>query len=655
MKKVETFTLFASFCLLIIASGCKSLKKLSASQAFQSKEYALAEQLYTKKYNAAEKEEDLASFAYYAGKSCLYQGKFNAAAAWFQLSSDAVQDPKTTLELAFSLKRAEKYDAAAIAFQNLSQKFPNQPLYRREIAICKSNQDWIKRIDSTAQFVIEGLDDVNTNYSEFCPVFDRASKLYFSSDRKQTNKSELYAWSLHPFMDIYRLKNNGDVEKIPGDINSGDHEAVFCFNADESIALYTSCSSHDADNTYCKIAQAKVSSFRWEYDHTFDLGGGRSNDKHPALHHSDSVLVFSSDRSGGIGKTDLYISYLNGDQWSKPELLPARINTEGQELFPVWQGDTLYFSSDGLPGFGSLDIFKTYRLSSGEWASPQNLKYPFNSGADDFGLTPDTTLAWGDSLVYKYLFTSNRFQTKGDDILSISLLSDKSQDSLTSKPIFSIRLQLNFYSAGMYRGGISKAPLDSILITEGSSITVNTGTKNSITLDLPANSTFDFKFGRRQHLNQNLSLNTVAVPRDLTHDSTLIIVQEISLTPFEENKEFVLENVFYDFDKANLREESHHALDQLVRLLNSNPKVNIRLGAHTDCRGDETYNKKLAVARADSVIDYLVKQGISITRMTPVPYGEDDPAINCACADCTEEQHQLNRRTTFTIEIDRSR
>ena len=93
MKKVETFTLFVSFCLLIVASGCKSLKKLSASQAFQSKEYALAEQLYTKKYNAAKKEEDLASFAYYAGKSCQYQGKFNAAAAWFQLSSDAVQDP----------------------------------------------------------------------------------------------------------------------------------------------------------------------------------------------------------------------------------------------------------------------------------------------------------------------------------------------------------------------------------------------------------------------------------------------------------------------------------------------------------------------------------------------------------------------------------
>ena len=314
-----------------------------------------------------------------------------------------------------------------------------------------------------------------------------------------------------------------------------------------------------------KIFTSTLKEGKWSKPQPFFLNSDEYSVGHPALAPDGKSLYFVSDMKGGFGETDIFFCTRNGDQWSEPVNLGAKVNTSGKEMFPfVAANGDLYFASDGLPGFGGLDLFITRKIDT-NWVTPRNLGQPVNSSYDDLSVAISDTVGMG-------LFSSNRPGGLGsDDIYIFSIISPD----------------------------LSKPPTLPIV---------------SVT-------------------------NEVVPPPKMAMD-TLVT-----------DKPYRLENIYYDFDKWNIRDDAKQSLDQLVALMKGYP-ISVELGSHTDCRGSEIYNLDLSQRRAESAVQYIISRGIVPGRITAKGFGKSQPANRCNCASgiqCTETEYQFNRRTEFRI------
>ncbi len=300
---------------------------------------------------------------------------------------------------------------------------------------------------------------------------------------------------------------------------------------------------------------------------------------------------------------------------------------------------------------GGLDIFKTYSIGNGKWSNPQNLKYPINSGADDFGFVVDPNFYSSEDQRLKGVITSNRNFENKDDLFDFVLLkNDQLKKELPSKFTFKANIQFQFmeFDSKSTVSSNSKS-LDSVSINSSSiPFSLNTKAKSSINLELATEQVMKFTFSKTNYLNTSFEIR-IELPEKLTSDSVLTIQQVILMTPIEKGKEYLLNNVYYDFDKSELRDESFASLDYLVNLLKANDRIKLEIRSYTDCRGEEDYNLQLSRRRAQSVVDYLVSQGIDLSRLFSKGNGESQPVTTCICEQCTDDEHQQNRRTTFLI------
>jgi outer membrane protein OmpA-like peptidoglycan-associated protein len=349
-------------------------------------------------------------------------------------------------------------------------------------------------------------------------------------------------------------------------------------------------------------------------------------------------------------------------EWSTPKRLPRTINTPKDENFPSFDKDTLYFSSDGHGGVGGLDILRTYPIGSDGYATPFNLLPPVNSGADDFGISFSPKLnSEGRKQGY---FSSSRgdgldriYEVEQlppppppvpeiDPIDSTIIVKTPSWilDIVVVEPILSIPDNPGSRVVGVKPLESATIEVDPASFTENL-VVIEPGEWN---LSLAENTQYRFLAKAPGYLSQDESFSTIGMKKvDGAADQRFEL--EIQLNKIYAGREIVLDDIYYDFDKSDIRSDAEPTLRELARDLQLNPELRIRLGSHTDCRGGDAYNRALSQRRAESAVQFLIDQGIDASRLEAVGFGEDVARTDCACSRCTEEDHQLNRRTTFAI------
>jgi outer membrane protein OmpA-like peptidoglycan-associated protein len=309
---------------------------------------------------------------------------------------------------------------------------------------------------------------------------------------------------------------------------------------------------------------------------------------------------------------------------------------------------------------GGLDVFKTWKTTNGAWAPVQNLKPPLNSGADDFGFIIDFQAKKSQDVLQVGYFTSNRPEGSGsDDIYRFEKRMPPPEPIEPEPPVLAYKMILEGYvlekiyaeadnpdTKVLGRKPLSGATVKVTIGKEVKNFTV--GEDGFFTFELAENTDYQFIAAKDGYLTGDNVFTTKGIGKDPKNPVQTFEV-EIVLNKIFVNREIVLEDIYYDFDKWDIRADARPTLDKLARELQLNPKIRIQLSSHTDCRGNDRYNEDLSQKRAQSAVDYLISKGVSPERVAAKGYGETSPKANCACTRCSEEEHQLNRRTAFTI------
>lgn len=640
--------LLLTFLLLFIAA-C-AIQRADPEKYFNVKEYHKALLLYKDAFVKEKAGQEQAKLAFRIAQCYKYQAEYKSSLQWFKIAYEKGYGFKALEELAFGLKQQEDYQEAIQAFKKLENEVKTKNQYRKEVSICKLAEAW-KVENPLFYYNVTNHQDINSEFSDFSGSYDAKGNIYFSSDRIGSTGKEIYAWTGRLHTDLYRWNVVDRTIDNLSILNSKSHEGAPSLAILKKKIYFTHCSKNNTNDAYCQIFESTITNDEIGEPTQLDLFCDECNNMQAAIHKSDSILVFSSDRNKAQGKFDLFISFKVNDEWSEPKSLPDNINSDGNESFPTWYNDTLYFSSDGHVGMGGLDIFKTYSIGNGKWSNPQNLKYPINSGADDFGFVVDPNFYSSEDQRLKGVITSNRNFENKDDLFDFVLLkNDQLKKELPSKFTFKANIQFQFmeFDSKSTVSSNSKS-LDSVSINSSSiPVVLNTKAKSSISLELATEQVMKFTFSKTNYLNTSFEIR-IELPEKLTTDSVLTIQQVILMTPIEKGKEYLLNNVYYDFDKSDLRDESFASLDYLVNLLKANDRIKLEIRSYTDCRGEEDYNLQLSQRRAQSVVDYLVSQGIDLSRLFSKGNGESQPVTTCICEQCTDDEHQQNRRTTFLI------
>ncbi len=655
--------------------ACSYPEKITDGKtAYDRRQYAVAIDMLPKEYNKAKNRTEKAAIAYMLGESFRRNNKPKEAAEWYQKAADDRYGKDEQLQVARMNQYQEQYDAASQAYKSAGQQLGDVNYYREQMQACKSAKTWLAQKDSTG-YKLESL-VLNTKDNDFAPALYANDTLVFSSDRKSEKDKKNYKWTDKPFFDLYASTGTkSEARQWAAGFNQKFHQGTPNFNKDYTEVFYCNCGS-DANEPidYCQIWTAKKEGNKWAEPTQVKLGEPQANFMHPFLVELDNggrLLYFASNSKQGYGGYDLYSSvWLVAEQkWAVPRNLGSAINSKYNEAFPFVEQDTLYFSSDGWAGMGGLDIFKAEKsANSGAWKNVQNLRAPMNSGGDDFGIIVQPNPNPADTMVLKVGFvTSNRQGGRGgDDIYSFVKKriitappadTPKIVDTLPKKPQFVIRLEgvvkekryKNPNNPNSEVDGLQPLLAASVQTSnEDTVFTFGVEDEGVFNLNLTANKVYTFRASKEGYFNQDKSISTQGIIIDSLKADTVIRV-ELVLEKIFANQEIVLENIYYDYDKANIRDDAKPTLDELASVLKKNPQIKIQLASHTDCRGAADYNQKLSQRRAESAVLYLTEKGIAQEKMTAKGYGEASPSTTCKCETCSEDEHQKNRRTTFMV------
>ncbi|MBK8955764.1 MAG: OmpA family protein [Saprospiraceae bacterium] len=642
--------IFIVFFIVCLYSCSYQYKIRTGDQAFSVKQYAKAASFYKSEYTQSPSEAEKAEKAYKLGLCAKFASDYTQALYWFRTAYDLNFGPDALREYAVALKFNGEYEAAANAFGLYGDEIKRPSEVRKDIQICKLMQQW-SQTPTNYSYQVSEVRGLNFDGSAYgYQKFSGDEWLFVAEKWKETLKQKnKFEWTGRPFSDLF--VKAGETVKSFDFFNSPANEGAFCYS-DKSMRFFmTRCDKIINGKELCKIYESTRNRQSWSEPEEMIFFEEPSSQMHPAMHASDSIFVFSSDHIKGEGKFDLFYMIKSGEDWSDPVNFGESINTDGDEVFPVWYGDTLFFSSSGITGMGGLDIFKTHLTSTGQWAPPVNLRNPINSEADDFHFFVDTASPRKEREVMRAYFSSNRGDSGLDRIYMVSV-SEKVEETSPwpEKPNykFEILAKIKFVEPGSYAGSEQKI-LDSInFIDKSSKMNFNTGSGKILTLKLQQDTKFEFVITRPGYLNRDIMFATPDAPV-LDRDSTFTMELVYELIPLVYNKEFLLKELYYDFDKWDIREDAVASLLELRDIMLKNPKVNVLIGSHTDCRGLPDYNKELSEKRARSAVQWLQQNGVAETRMTYKGFGSEFPAASCECQLCTETQHQFNRRSTFQL------
>jgi peptidoglycan-associated lipoprotein len=622
-----------------LLSGCATSGGGSkADKRFARGEYETAIELYKADVT---KGKNVVAANYRVAESYRLSNRIEQAESYYKAALDGglkVADARFYYGLA--LKANGKYDEAAQQFDAYAQANPSRPLAPRAELESRNAKMANTIVALRSNNEVASLDQINTPSSEFgSTIMPDTKELVFASGRE----GKKYLGNGENFVDLYAVKfddaakmTGGSVRKLEPLFNTEDkHEASATYTPDGKTMVFAR--SNNGTKKGLLSVDLWISYFKngaWSEPVLANINDRTADDFSPAFAPDGQTLYFASSRKGGLGGNDLYRATLgtNG-RFSPTENLGDQVNTAGNENFPAVAPDgTLYFSSDGQPGLGKLDIFTL------EKGKVTNLGAPINSAGDDFA-PYFTTKEMG-------IFSSNRAGGKGSDDLY----------TFRRKPLKLV----TFYADGtvMTRnektGATAPASNEEVVLFDPNgqklqTVTTDAEGKFSLKLDSAA-AAYSLVADRPGFFTARAPLSTVGrkpsqdqLPNEM---NDIRIPVAMTLTEIVKNRAIRVENIFYDYDKADIRPDAAAELDKLVETLNDNPKITIELSSHTDSRGKDAYNQALSQRRAQSAVDYIISKGIDKSRITAKGYGETRPEIKNAK---TEEEYQRNRRTEFKV------
>jgi peptidoglycan-associated lipoprotein len=661
MSKTSSLSVLSLLILFFFfLSSCTYTQKIRDGRtAVERKQYAVAVKLLDKEYNKSKSRVEKGKLAFILGESFRELNKSDQSIQWFRIAYDNQYGVEALQEYAYALKRAERYEEAIRAFKDLGIEIGSPYEYRREIQACEIAQGWknVKNPEYTIQLM-----DFNTGFADYSPSIYKDNQLVITSDRTTSTGDDTYNWTGNSFSDLFLVDlQTKSVTNFDKTINSPDNEGAISFNKNYTEAYFTRCFGSKKEDAHCKLMTSQAVGDNWSPPRTLDFIQDGINYGHPAISDDGKSLYFSCNHPDGWGGYDIWVSEKDGDgEWGPPQLLGRSINTPGNEKFPFIDKDTLYFASDFHPGMGGLDIFKTYRLSNGSWAPAYNLKPPINSGGDDFGIVIDYNTPRPEDVLQIGYFSSTRDLGLGnDDIYRFEKRIPVIEEVVEKPEDIEYKMILDgFVLEKIYQNPID--PNSRVLGRKplpGAEVNIQFGRKTEtaivgedgmFTLELEENTNYSFTGSKENYLTNRTTFSTAGIGKDPANPVQRFEV-EVVLDKIFLDREIRLENIYYDFDKWDIRDDAKPTLDKLTENLNLNPGIRIQLGSHTDCRGADRYNEDLSQKRAQSAVDYLISKGIDASRLVAKGYGERFPEINCICSRCTEEEHQMNRRTTFKI------
>ncbi|MCP3933621.1 MAG: OmpA family protein [Bacteroidetes bacterium] len=649
--------------LALLINGCTYTQKIRDGRtAFERKQFSVAIPMLKKEFNKEKSRVEKGKIAFLLGESYKNLTQNDYAIEWYKNAYDNQYGIEALEEYAFTLKRNQQYAEAMAAFKELGIEIGSPYEYRREISACEIAIGWQ---DTPSEEFSVKLAEFNSRHADYSPSIYKNNQLVFTSDRMASTGEDIYNWTGNEYSDLFVVGiNSNEVESFSQQINSTFNEGTATFNKTFTEVYFTRCFGGKGNDQYCKLMMSKANGNFWSPPKILEFVENNVNYGHPSLSNDGNTLYFSSNHSEGWGGFDIYASQRTLDGWDIPKLLSRSINTPGDEKFPYVIADTLYFASDFHTGMGGLDIFKTYKLTNGYWAPVQNLKPPINSGGDDFGLIIHEAASKNAEIIQSGYFTSTRYDGAGSDDIYVfeqRTPPPPSPEEIAEEPkeiIYKMTLE-GYVVEKIYEDPgdpnskvLGRKPLaDSkvnIKINGAEDKNITLGEDGFFTFELDQNTVYDFIASKDNFLNNSETFSTEGIGKDPNNPVQKFEV-EILLDKIFRNKEIRLENIYYDFDKWDIREDAMPTLNDLAQNLLLNPEIRIQLASHTDCRGNARYNEDLSQKRAQSAVDYLISKGIESDRLTAKGFGEAVLEINCPCSRCSEEEHQRNRRTTFTI------
>ncbi len=651
--------------ILFLIHACTYVQKIqNGSMAYERKQYAVAVDMLKKEFSKEKSRVEKGKLAFKLAKSYSALQKNFEAIDWYKIAYDNSAGIDALKEYAFALKKNEQYKEAQQAFKELGIEIGSPYEYRKEISACKIAADWKKEKNN---YDIENL-DWNSPKSDYSPTLYTDNQILFTSDRASSNGEEVYNWTGNDFSDLFLTSSEGNVNAFPAPINTAKNEGTATFNGDFTEMIFTRCfDNNERNDQFCQLMQSSREGDAWSEPIVLNFTQPDIRYGHPSLTKDGGKLYFACNDPEGWGGFDIWVSERTPEGWGIPKLLSRSINTIGDEKFPFIDADTLYFSSTKHTGMGGLDIFKSYQIDDNRWSSVQNLKPPINSGSDDFGFIIDYQSKLKEKQLQIGYFSSSRLDGKGlDDIYRYEKLvpppppvePEKPKEVEKTKAIVYQLLLKGFVVEKIYqdpnnpsskvlgRRPLANAKVDAKLGNKN--IPVQTKDDGSFELELDFEKDYYFFGSKEGYLNNDERFSTRGIAKD-PKNPVQEFELEILLDKIFKNREIVLDNIYYDFDKWDIREDAKPTLNELARVLAQNPTLNIQLSSHTDCQGNPNYNQSLSQKRAQSAVTYLVSQGISSERLTAVGYGENSLLIDCQCQRCNDDEHQANRRTTFKI------
>ena len=703
------------FSALIMLTACRSGQINRGDAAYDNMAYKKAIKHYEKALKVREDSKLHAKIAASYGKM---NNTAKAEEHYIMAMEDENASANVKLGYAKTLLANGKKEEGLDALNRYLIEYPEDTSAREWSLKATTEGEFGEYHQSRIKVELVDLPQFTAAFSAY-PVKDY---LYFSAEREVKEGEKKNPWNGKSFLDIYRIRHASPFdlkssEVAEENINTTLHDGPLSIDAGGANA-YITRSAMKTNNKRkldeADVNQLKISSFTidnkgvWKYSEDLPLNEPNSSSMHPSITDDGKTLFFASDRTGGVGETDIYMVSFDGYNWGEPRNLGLTINTPGNDVFPFSrQKDTLFFASNGHGGMGGLDIFIT-TFDGRRWSHPRNLKAPFNTNFDDFSLFrsvdgkngffssnrggPDQIYIWelqdpqflivgkvvdfdkepvnhalvmlSSELKVDSLYTdangnferpidwNSNYEVSGKSETRISDTATVSTMGLEKSDTFRVELNMEgpeYWVRGYVIDKNSKQRLTDVnvelLNSEESKINViKTNVSGEFVFRLDRNEAYSIYGNKKKYFTRKETVSTIGLKESKTFEVVL------ELEEVKEKTTIVLNNIYYDFDKWNIRKDAVGDLDNLLRFMKNNPGIKIEMSSHTDSRGTSNYNLVLSDKRAKSAMDYLVERGVNSTLMQFKGYGESKLVNECKDGViCTEQKHQANRRTEFTV------
>jgi peptidoglycan-associated lipoprotein len=635
---------------LLFLYGCGGGNSFEKAKKYEdAKKYFDASQIYKKIYSSSKDKNEKALAAIKASETFKQVGNIKEADKWL---NNAIKQNSTAPEVNLMKAKVfiynELYTDALKSLNDYKKESKNDTMGDYLTGVATNGLKWKKE---KSKYIVENLKVVNTKFFDFAPAVFKKDLMIFTSDREGGINKTPYSWTGYTFSDFYKSERNkktgnwGSPILIKDKLNTKFNDGSGNFDS-KGVFYCTQCNGKKGEGMHCNIYQTELKNKDWDEPELLPFNNDSLYDcSQPCPTPDGQILFFSSNMPGGIGGHDIwFVTYSKKSKtWSDPINAGPAINTPKDEVYPWIHNDgTMFFSSNGKNGMGGMDIYSAIGQGK-DWSEVKNMKAPINSGADDFAFSCDDRKESG-------FLTSNRVGGKGND------------DIYTFK-----MAPLEICLVGTITDCKTNEPLANAIVTVTNSIDTS-----RIILKTDAKGGYKTKC----NLKPNAEYSVYAQKReDYYFDSKVFDIstmgievsttlrQDMCLKQIDIKEVFTVKGILYDLDRAEIRPDAALILDSLVLVMKKYAKITIELGSHTDCRASYAYNIDLSQRRADSAVAYIINHGIDKERLTARGYGETQLVNDCACEGekepkggkhapfepCSEDLHQLNRRTTVKV------